>query len=127
MPTSSTPSSTRQSFSMNKSQVDTTVNASAPNAKPPAASWKKTAVPEASVCTATPCALERTFSIKIRYMTIAEPSLSSASPSITSASFSGAPSECSAATTATGSVAVTIEPRQSAMSQSHSPPSASVP
>jgi hypothetical protein len=112
---------------MKSSHVETTVNARPPNAQPPSASWKKMAVPEARVCTGMPAALERTFSMKIRYITIAEPSFRSASPSMTSASFSGAPSEFRAATTATGSVAVTIEPRQRAMSQSQSPCSASDP
>ena len=44
-------------------------------------------------------------------MTMALPSLRSDSPSMTEASFAGAPSSCKAATTATGSVALTMAPR----------------
>mmetsp|Transcript_42444 Transcript_42444/g.104526 ORF Transcript_42444/g.104526 Transcript_42444/m.104526 type:complete len:224 (-) Transcript_42444:304-975(-) len=125
----STATSTRKSFSTNASHETTTSKMATPTAAPPRARRMKKVAPLLKVCGSPPpcAALCSTLCRKMPKSTIALPSFNRDSPSITSASFSGAPMECSVATTATGSVAHTIEPNVSATFQSHSPPSASEP
>mmetsp|Transcript_27665 Transcript_27665/g.95696 ORF Transcript_27665/g.95696 Transcript_27665/m.95696 type:complete len:286 (-) Transcript_27665:315-1172(-) len=123
--TSTVEISTYTSLYTRFTKVNMTRAQARPKAGPPTASCRNVtmtppAVTGSASCPASVAASKPTMSLKIRKSTKAEPSFSRLSPSIMVLSLCGAPSVCSTATTATGSVADRMEPSSSALGHDQS-------